>query len=67
MSASHVAASSPLGESLDDCEPVFGSMALKVRVETGQEKLEPMFPVTVALLVVCSHHASGDVVVSMTE
>jgi len=42
-------------------------MALKVRVETSREKLEPMFPVMVVLLVIHSHHASVDVVVSMAE
>jgi len=33
----------------------------------GREKLLPVLPITVPLLVVCSHHAMGDVVVCRVE
>ena len=62
-----MALSCPLDESLKDGQLVLSMYVLKVRIDIGREELEPLEQITVPLLVVCSHHASGDVVVCMAE
>jgi len=62
-----VSSSSLFNEGLKDGNLVFVRYALKVWFDPSQEELLPFAPVMDPLLVVCSHHANGDMVVCRTE
>jgi len=67
LASADVAFPNPFDECLKDGNLFFAMKVLKVRAEMGREKLLPVLPITVPLLVVCSHHAIGDVVVCRAE
>jgi len=67
VTVSQVSLLSPLDECLSNGQLVFMRDALKVQVDMGWEELVPFAPIMVPLLVVCSHHTRGDVVVCMAE
>jgi len=67
VASSKVASSYPFNESLNDGNFVFARYSLKVFVNMGWEELLSLVPIMEPLLVVCSHHAIGDMVVSSAE